>query len=91
MGLFSDLKQKLKTNLIGEVIADFGSLPTDDHGGQLSLSLRRRPGRPPHLQLQWQSVRQTEHKQIACSAEWIQQFERVAEEMRKHCGKDQTS
>jgi hypothetical protein len=84
MGVFKTIKQKIKTKLIGDLIADLGTLSTDSYGRQLSLSIRRCPGKKPHLQLNWEGCSETDYRQIVCSEEWAQQFERVAHEMRRY-------
>ena len=83
MALFENLKKVVATKLLGELITDFGSLPTDEHGRELAMSIRRFPGNKPHLQLKWTGTGETEYWQIMCSEDWAKQLERVAAEMRK--------
>lgn len=86
MGIFSTLKAKFVTAIMGELITDFGTLPTDQHGRAMSLSIRRYPGQEPHLQVKYGGRGDSHHFQIACSSAWAEQLERVAQEMRKHQG-----
>jgi len=50
MGIFSWFKKKS----FGEVLADFGRLPSDLHGWQVSVKLLQMPGKQPYLQLKWE-------------------------------------
>jgi hypothetical protein len=84
MGLFSRLKSKVVRTFIGDLVADLGTLAIDEHGREISLSIRRRPGRPAHLQVKLASDDETNHFQITRMREWADHFERVAREMRRH-------
>ena len=84
MGLFKAITDQVKTKLFGELVADLGTLSTDEHGRQLSLSIRRRSGKRPHLQVKWEGREETDYREIVCSREWAEQFEKVAQEMRRH-------
>ena len=84
MGFFANIKNKLTTTLMGELITDLGALPIDDSGREISLAFRRHPGRPAHLQVKLASAGETHHFQIHSSPKWADQFERVAREMRIH-------
>jgi hypothetical protein len=83
MGLFSSIKAKIVKSFTGDLITDFGPLAIDEHGRQLSLSIRRYPGKPAHLQLKYTGGENV-YFQITRTREWADQFERVAQEMRKH-------
>lgn len=83
MGLLNTIKDKITSTLVGDLITDIGTLPVDGAGRQLSLSIRRCPGRKPHLQFKWEGCREVDYRQIECSDEWAQQFEKVAQEMKK--------
>lgn len=47
---------RLKDEIFGEVLVDLGNLEMDDHGRELSLSIRRFPKKPPFLYLRITSV-----------------------------------
>ena len=83
MGLISAIKAKVTTTLMGELVADLGTLPIDAHGGEISLSIRRHAGRQPHLQVKVARKNEAEYFQIVCSRDWAAQFEKVAGEIRK--------
>ena len=76
MSLLSSLKDMVTTKLMGELLTDLGTLPIDAHGGQMSLSIRRQPNRPPHLQVKLARTDESSYFQIACSREWADQFEK---------------
>jgi hypothetical protein len=84
MGIFSAIKDKFVTTVMGDLITDLGTLPTDQFGREMSLSIRQRPGHKPHLQVRYGGRGDTHYFQIACSPEWADQFERVAQEIRSH-------
>jgi len=83
MGVFKNIKESFKTQLLGELVTDLG---THDTGGlkKLSLSIRRRPGKRPYLQLQWHGGGESDYRIIVCSHEWAEQVEKIAQEMRRH-------
>jgi hypothetical protein len=83
MGLFSTIKDKVTTKLQGELITDLGTLPVDEHGKEISLSIRRHSGKRPHLQLKLAETGAADYFQIPCSREWADQLEKVASEMRR--------
>ena len=83
MGLFNQIKTKVTTLTIGELITDLGTLPVDDHGRELSVSIRQRPGKPPHLQMKLASTTEANYFQIPCSPQWADQFEKISQEIRK--------
>ena len=84
MGLFSSLKDRFLSKVMGDLITDLGTLPTDEFGREMSLSIRQRPGKRPHLQVKYGGRGEVQYFQIACTAEWAEQFEKVAQEMRRH-------
>ena len=84
MRFFSSIKSKVVSTFMGDLVADLGTLPTDEHGHEISLSIRRRLGKPAHLQVKLASDGEANYFQITRMREWADQFERVAQEMRKH-------
>ena len=86
MSTIKTIKEKVKAKLLGELIADLGTLATDDYGRELSLSIRRRRGKRAHLRLKRTGCGETDYRDIVCSNEWVQQFEKVVQEMRRHSG-----
>jgi hypothetical protein len=83
MRFFSSIKSKVVSTFVGDLVADLGTLPIDEHGHEISLSIRRRPGKPAHLQIKFASDGETSYFQITRMSEWADQFERVAQEMRR--------
>jgi hypothetical protein len=84
MGFFDDIKNKVATKLMGDLIADLGTLPIDKLGGEISLAIRRHPGQQAHLQVKLAGNEEVHYFQIPCTSEWADQFEHVAQEMRRH-------
>jgi hypothetical protein len=83
MGLFSNIKNKIITSLMGEMITDLGTLPINKYGRNMSLSIRRQAGREPYVQVKVGGGK-AHYFQINCSKAWADQFERLANEIRKH-------
>ena len=84
MSFVSNIKSRLAKSLLGDLVADLGSFPIDDSGGQVEMSIRRHEGKPPHLQFKISSGGNTRYTQVARMSEWADQVERVAREVRKH-------
>jgi hypothetical protein len=63
-GFFSSIKSKVVRTFIGDLVADLGTLPIDEYGREISLSIRRRPGKPAHLQVKLASNEETNYFQI---------------------------
>ena len=83
MGIFSNLKDKLTTTMMGELVTDLGALPIDENGKTVSLSIRQHSGKRPHLQVKLAEPGAADYFAIPCSREWADQFENIAREMRK--------
>jgi hypothetical protein len=83
MGFFSAIKEKVATKLQGELVTDLGTLPIDEHGKEISVSIRRHSGKKPHLQVKLTETGASDYFQIPCSREWADQFEKIAREMRR--------
>jgi len=77
MGFFKNIKDAFSS---GELITDLGM------HDNLSLSIRRRPSKKPHLRLCWHGPGEAECHEIVCSDEWAERFEKIAHEMRRHAG-----
>lgn len=83
MGIFSNLKDKFTTAVMGELLTDLGTLPLDENDKTLSLSIRQRSGKRPHLQVKLAATGGADYFAVPCSPEWADQFEKVAREIRK--------
>lgn len=83
MTFFAKIKKKLVDTFAGELIADLGTLPINDYGQELSLSIRRRPGEPPYLQAKLGSPGRIEALQITQLKAWADYHERAIREIRK--------
>ena len=84
MGFLTEIRSKVTTQQMGQLLTDLGTLPIDQHGREISLALRRHPGQPAHLQIKLLMNGEAHHFQIPCTPEWAAQFERVAQEVKKH-------
>src|SRR5688572_11956851 len=70
MGFFADIKNKVATKMMGDLITDLGALPIDDHGREISLEIRCQSGRQPHVQVKLDSSGEAHYFQIHCTREW---------------------
>ena len=82
MGFLGSVRQKIASKMMGELVKDLGTLPLDENDRELSLSIRKRPDKAPHLQVKLGSAFEASYFSIPCSPQWAQQFEKVAQEMR---------
>jgi len=84
MGLFSWFKKKS----FGEVLADYGNLPSDLHGWQVSIKLRQIPGKHPYLQLKWELAGDNRMwTSLACTPEVLSRLEVIIRECRSQVEK----
>jgi cytochrome c1 len=79
------IKKKAATWLLGEMLVDLGTLVVDERDQRVSISIRRRTGKPPHLSVKWKGNHEVGWQEIPCTMEWAAQLERTAREMRKYC------
>jgi len=86
MAFFSELKAKLTTKLMGELLAEIGSAPASVHGSTLTIAIRRRTNQSPHLHVKTAQGGNAEHLEITCSAELADLMEKTAHEIRKQLG-----
>jgi hypothetical protein len=84
MNFFSNIKDRVAKSILGDMVADLGSFPIDESGGQIAMSIRRHEGKPPHLQLKITSGNNTRYTEVQRISEWADQVERAAHEVRKH-------
>ena len=82
MSLFSKIGEKVGETLLGSVIADFGTLPTNQHGWTVSISLRQQKSGCPNLVFKWQSGADTTWTKLEASPETISKLERILHETR---------
>jgi hypothetical protein len=83
MSLFSNLQRKLSEKILGVVIADFGTLPANEHGWTLSLTLRRKNAECPNLVFKWQSPGHTDIQSVAATPGTLEQLESIIGKARK--------
>ncbi|HSY42267.1 MAG TPA: hypothetical protein VK811_00045, partial [Candidatus Acidoferrum sp.] len=69
MRLFSKIGEKVGETLLGSVIADFGTLPANQHGWTVSISLRQPKSGRPNLVFKWQSGGDTTWTKLEASPE----------------------
>ena len=80
MGLFSWFKKKG----FGDVLADYGELPSDLHGWRLSVTLRQIKQQPPYLHLKWEQG--DSHRvwtSLACTPEVFDKLEQIIRDSRE--------
>lgn len=82
MSFLSSIREKIATKCMGELVAELGTLPIDDHR-RITLSIRRRAGQSPHLQLKLAETGAVDFMNIPCTRDWADQLEKAAVEMRK--------
>ena len=79
MRLFSWFKKKG----FGDVLADYGKLPSDLHGWQVSVKLRQIPDKQPYLQLKWELGGENRlWTSLACTPEVFARLETIMRECR---------
>jgi len=79
MGFSSWFKKKG----FGAVLADYGKLPSDLHGWQVSVELRQIPGKQPYLQLKWELGGENRlWTSLACTPEVFARVETIMRECR---------
>ena len=79
MGLLSWFSKKG----FGEVLADYGDLPTDQHGWRVSATLRQIKDKPPYLLLKWEEG--DSHRvftSLACTPEVYEKLEHIIRDSR---------
>ena len=79
MGFFAWFKKKG----FGEVLADYGKLPSDLHGWQVSVKLRQIAGKQPYLQFKWELGGENRlWTSLACTPEVFERLETIMRECR---------
>jgi hypothetical protein len=69
----------------GEVLADFGELPSDLHNWRVCLRLRQIGCQPPYLQLKWTLCGDNRvWTSLACTPENFARLETIIRESRRH-------
>jgi len=84
MSFIEKTKAVVTKYAVGELIVDLGSMTIDEHGRDLSLSIRQFPGKPPHLSFKFYSNGGYEWFAMDCTTASADQLERAVQEMRKH-------
>ena len=84
MGLVSWLSKKG----FGELLADYGELPTDQHGWRVSASLRQIKEQQPYLLLKWeQGDSNRVWTSLACTPETYDKLEHIIRDSREKISK----
>ena len=83
MQFFSALKTKLTTKLMGELLTEIGTAPANEYTRTLTITIRQRPAKPPHLHLKFTETGNSEHLELPCSRELADLLEKTAHEIRK--------
>jgi len=90
MSLISKIGNKVGETLLGSVIADFGTLPMNQHGWTVSISLRQQKSGHPNLVFKWQSGGDTTWTKLEASPETISKLEGILRETRDQVEKPAT-
>jgi len=90
MGFLSAIKDWLAKKLLGDLVADLGTIAIDEIRRKVSVSIWRRAGQPPDVRVKlvfkgaWTIGKgETLYTSIECSQEWADYIEKVAREMRR--------
>jgi hypothetical protein len=83
MGLLSWLDKKY----FGEVIADYGGLPTDQLGWRVSVTLRQIKGKQPHLLLKWKKGGYGILTSLQCTPETFEKLDHIIRDSREKVSK----
>ncbi len=81
--LVASVGEKYTNAVHGKLLTSVGSLSVNQWGQQLSLAIRQRKGKKPHVQFSVAGGGESQGFEIPCSREWAEQLERLAQEMRK--------
>ena len=79
MGLFSWFGEKF----FGDVITDYGTLPSQVNGWSVSITLRKKGDGSPYLLFKWRYGTNTTWTSLACSREVRERLESI---LRDSCG-----
>jgi hypothetical protein len=80
MGLLSWINKKG----FGEVLADYGQIPSNQHGWRVSVSLRRIKDKAPHLLFQWEEGESNRAwTSLACTPEVYDKLEQIIQDSRR--------
>ena len=89
MSLISKLGAKLSEAMHGSVIADLGTLPANQHGWTVSISLRQQKSGHPNLVFKWQGGGEMTWTKLEASPETISKLESILNETRNQIKKSQ--
>ena len=88
MRLISWSKSLFVKKGFGEVITDFGELPSDLHSWRVHVKLRRIGEQPPYLQFRWELAGDNRlWTSLACTPEVFAQLETIIQESRSQSDK----
>ena len=90
MSFIQNIGRKVGETLLGAVLADFGTLPANQRGWTVSISLRQQKSGEPNLVFKWQSGGQTTWTKLQASPENISRLESILHETRIQIGKSAT-
>jgi hypothetical protein len=81
MKLFSWMGKKA----FGDVVADYGELPSNEHGWRVSVTLRRIREQPPYLLFKWEQGDSNRFwTSLACTPEVYERLENILRDSRDH-------
>ncbi len=83
MGLLSWINRKG----FGQVLADYGQIPSEQHGWRVSVSLRQIKDKAPYLLFQWEEGDSNRAwTSLACTPEVYEKLEQIIQDARRKVG-----
>jgi hypothetical protein len=86
MGFFSAIRSTVTNKLMGELLAEIGTLPVNEQGRALTITIRERTDKSPHLQLKFADTGGADYLELPCTREWTDLLEKTAAQIRKQLG-----
>ena len=83
MSLISKIGDKFGEKLLGVIIADYGTLPANQQGWTVAITLRRQKAGYPNLVFKWQCGGDTTWQKLEASPDVIARLETILQETRQ--------
>jgi hypothetical protein len=84
MSLISKIGKLAGEKLLGTVIADYGTLPTNSHGWTVSITLRAKKDKTPHLVFKWKNGNSTAWESLEATPQTIDRLQTILCDVRTH-------
>ena len=91
MSLLSKIGDKVGELLLGNIITDFGTLPVNQGGGTVSITLRKQKTGHLNLVFQWQTAGRSAWETLEATPEVVDKLEAILQETRKQIGSSPSS